>query len=344
MRFFYGRSLMALSILGVFFPILILYLKGRVASSRAVVSGPDAHFAAAVPAPLLYQGLRRKAMLQLPRPATVAAGVVRTLHWAGVATGSEWAGALPLEGVASLYSTACGGAPPPSWAELAAAVAKLQVAGRVTLRNSSQLYIGPHFASRVVVALVWSSAPLAELVLLASGSKPPSVLNLGAGHYSAGDATADPTYELLQAHPGAKSVLVEANAESLAQTVGRLIGGGARGIIAVPALITPDTIVGVLSSVGAPTEPDLLKIDIDGFDCAVVETLLNAGFRPALIAVEVNPDFPPPCFLKWDLTRSSALQLALQASSGALRRGGWPSAILAGTWCCRGIPATRHMM
>mmetsp|Transcript_66310 Transcript_66310/g.158636 ORF Transcript_66310/g.158636 Transcript_66310/m.158636 type:complete len:327 (+) Transcript_66310:1-981(+) len=42
-------------------------------------------------------------------------------------------------------------------------------------------------------------------------------------------------------------------------------------------------------------EPDFLKVDIDSIDCVVVDALLKkVGLRPTIVAMEVNPLFPPP--------------------------------------------------
>jgi hypothetical protein len=59
-------------------------------------------------------------------------------------------------------------------------------------------------------------------------------------------------------------------------------------------VITPDNIVNMLKNNYCPKDPDMLKIDIDGYDLSIVETILKAGYTPKIIQVEVNPDFPPP--------------------------------------------------
>ena len=264
--------------------------------------------AATVPASLMYQGIRRAALRGLPRPATMEAGVVRVLHWASAAQDTSWVNGLPMEAIQDLYPLACNGMAAPTSSQLQEVLNALVLAGRVRAMNSTRIFIGPHFAQWLVYRLVWKPSPLAELVLHAT-RQPPVVVNLGAGHYwEVEDADADPTYKLLQEHPGGASLLVEANAESLSKTVARLEAGGARGITGRNSRITPNNIVGILKDADVPRQPDLLKVDIDSFDFAVVDAVLQAGYAPALIAVEVNPDFPPP--LRFLVEYSDRLRIA----------------------------------
>ncbi len=38
----------------------------------------------------------------------------------------------------------------------------------------------------------------------------------------------------------------------------------------------------------------ILKVDVDSYDCTLIETILRANYRPQLIHSEFNPIFPPP--------------------------------------------------
>jgi hypothetical protein len=38
----------------------------------------------------------------------------------------------------------------------------------------------------------------------------------------------------------------------------------------------------------------ILKLDIDSYECSILESILQAGYRPQLIHTEFNPIFPPP--------------------------------------------------
>jgi len=62
----------------------------------------------------------------------------------------------------------------------------------------------------------------------------------------------------------------------------------------VQAMINPSNVVGLLQGAAAPKGMDLFKNDIDGYDCAVHLAVMDAGYRPKVIEVEVNPDVPAP--------------------------------------------------
>ena len=46
----------------------------------------------------------------------------------------------------------------------------------------------------------------------------------------------------------------------------------------------------ILRRASTPIDADLVKIDIDGFDCAVMAALLEA-YRPKVVQMEVNIQF-----------------------------------------------------
>lgn len=58
--------------------------------------------------------------------------------------------------------------------------------------------------------------------------------------------------------------------------------------------VTPQNIADVLEKASTPKHVDYLKIDIDGYDGPVLAAILEAGYRPKLIQVEINPEIPPP--------------------------------------------------
>lgn len=57
-------------------------------------------------------------------------------------------------------------------------------------------------------------------------------------------------------------------------------------------IVTPDNVVETLIALGAPTVPDFLSLDIDGYDYYVLDALL-ARFRPMLLCTEINEKIPP---------------------------------------------------
>jgi len=61
----------------------------------------------------------------------------------------------------------------------------------------------------------------------------------------------------------------------------------------VVGYILADTIVKLLTENAYGQNIDLLKIDIDSFDCHVMKAILIGGIRPKVIVMEANVKFPP---------------------------------------------------
>merc|ERR1719321_448615 len=62
----------------------------------------------------------------------------------------------------------------------------------------------------------------------------------------------------------------------------------------VTAMINPTNVVKLLQDGKTPLDLDYWKNDIDSYDCAVHLAVLDHGYRPKVIQVEVNPDVPDP--------------------------------------------------
>ena len=58
--------------------------------------------------------------------------------------------------------------------------------------------------------------------------------------------------------------------------------------------VIPENIVGILKNANCPQSPDFLKIDVDGYDASILNSILELGYRAKVFQVEVNPEFPPP--------------------------------------------------
>jgi hypothetical protein len=110
-------------------------------------------------------------------------------------------------------------------------------------------------------------------------------VNIGAGD---GKSCNDPVYPLYQ--QGFGGLCIEgANEPKLAENL------PADNITKLTATrITPIDIASVLAENSCPTNIDLLKIDIDGYDGPILQEILASGYRPKVIQVEVNPEIPPP--------------------------------------------------
>ena len=58
----------------------------------------------------------------------------------------------------------------------------------------------------------------------------------------------------------------------------------------------------------APKYFDVLKIDIDAFDFAILKSIFHAEYRPKLVMMEIKPDIPPPFIRIWRKGDSHLLQ------------------------------------
>ena len=65
-------------------------------------------------------------------------------------------------------------------------------------------------------------------------------------------------------------------------------------VVNINKYVTPDNINGILEDNEIPSNFDFLKIDIDSFDGQLMETILESGYRPSVISIEINPEFPHP--------------------------------------------------
>ena len=62
--------------------------------------------------------------------------------------------------------------------------------------------------------------------------------------------------------------------------------------------VTPAGVVTALRNSSARQRLHVLKLDFDGFECPLIEAVLNASFRPRLVIVEANPAWSPPFYLR----------------------------------------------
>lgn len=60
--------------------------------------------------------------------------------------------------------------------------------------------------------------------------------------------------------------------------------------------ITPNNIENILHEYKIPKDFTFLNIDIDSYDLEVVSVLLNSGYRPEIISMEINEKIPPPIY------------------------------------------------
>ncbi len=110
-------------------------------------------------------------------------------------------------------------------------------------------------------------------------------VNIGAGD---GCSNNDPVYPLFLAGYGGLAVEADINQELPKNLPSKKI----RKIVGVP--VTPLNAAYLLQSSYCPSNFDFLKIDVDGYDGIILKAILEAGFLPKVIQMEVNHEFPPP--------------------------------------------------
>ncbi len=111
------------------------------------------------------------------------------------------------------------------------------------------------------------------------------VVNLGCGD---GKSMSDPAYPLFAKGYAGLAVEGEAN-EALftnlpAPNINKHTG----------TFVTPHNICEILDIYGCPKDCDFFKVDVDGYDGVIVEKILESGYRPKVLQVEINPEIPPP--------------------------------------------------
>jgi len=61
--------------------------------------------------------------------------------------------------------------------------------------------------------------------------------------------------------------------------------------------IYPHTVNDVFKKYNVPKEPDILKIDIDGYDLDVIRSILKE-YKPKIMICEINEKIPPPVYFE----------------------------------------------
>ena len=56
--------------------------------------------------------------------------------------------------------------------------------------------------------------------------------------------------------------------------------------------VFPNNIVDMLDRNNVPKDFTIFKMDIDAWDCEVIEQLLETGYHPIVIVAEINVRFP----------------------------------------------------
>ena len=121
-------------------------------------------------------------------------------------------------------------------------------------------------------------------------SSTPFLVNIGAA--SAGGGIYDPTFALLNvSNSSFGALLIDPNSNpSLFSAYPRR-----SNIRIVNDYIWSESIISdIFEKYNVAKHFTLLKLDVDSYECSILDAILRAGYRPQLIHTEFNPIFPPP--------------------------------------------------
>jgi hypothetical protein len=62
--------------------------------------------------------------------------------------------------------------------------------------------------------------------------------------------------------------------------------------------VTPDNVVKIFEASDVPPIFEYLNIDIDSYDLSILRQLLDAGYTPEIISMEINEKFPPNIYFE----------------------------------------------
>lgn len=62
--------------------------------------------------------------------------------------------------------------------------------------------------------------------------------------------------------------------------------------------VTPVNLAPLFEGIGIPERFEYLNIDIDSYDLSILRELIDSGYRPSIISMEVNEKFPPNIYFE----------------------------------------------
>jgi len=96
---------------------------------------------------------------------------------------------------------------------------------------------------------------------------------------------------------------------------------GAPDLRIFQATLTQDNIADIFREHGVPQDVDYVSIDVDSVDLWLLQGLLSAGYKPRVISVEYNANFPPGAEITFQQTwHPWTGRSVFGASAGALHR------------------------
>ena len=94
------------------------------------------------------------------------------------------------------------------------------------------------------------------------------------------------------------------------------------------AFVYPHTINNIFKKYNVPKEPDILKIDIDGYDLDIIRSILQE-YKPKILIAEINEKIPPPIYFEvkyydsYEYDTSHFFGFSIQAGKDVLESYGY---------------------
>lgn len=107
----------------------------------------------------------------------------------------------------------------------------------------------------------------------------------------AGDGDTDSNTACL-ARSGWRGLFAEMDPEKTPSL--RINHGGTPGVHIFDGKVTPPIVASLLRAAAIPEDFAYLSLDIDGYDLDVLAAIIEGGFKPRVITVEINEVVPPP--------------------------------------------------
>jgi hypothetical protein len=93
-----------------------------------------------------------------------------------------------------------------------------------------------------------------------------------------------------------KGTLFEYNPESFSRLA--FLYGDSERVNLAKTKVTPLNVVALFDGFNVPKNLEFLNIDIDSYDLSILRELIDFGYRPRIISMEVNEKFPPNLYFE----------------------------------------------
>jgi hypothetical protein len=156
---------------------------------------------------------------------------------------------------------------------------------RPTYINRDHAFCGPCPASKHL-SDAWQLTDLAVHIHPIT----PFLVNIGAA--SIGGGQYDPTYPLLTiSNSSFGALLIDPNSDP---TLFHAYPNRSNVRITHDFIWSESVVQDIFQKYQVSKAFTILKVDIDSYECSILESILRADYRPQLIHTEFNPIFPPP--------------------------------------------------